>query len=86
LEYLDEPKREYQVFNVGTGLGSSVLEVIHEVEAVTGQRIDPELKPRRAGDPASLCADVSRIERVLGWKAKHNLTDIISSVWNAQQK
>jgi UDP-glucose 4-epimerase len=86
LEYLDEPKREYQVFNVGTGRGSSVLEVIHEVEAVTGQRIDPELKPRRAGDPAYLCADVSRIERVLGWKAKHNLNDIISSVWKAQQK
>jgi UDP-glucose 4-epimerase len=71
---------------VGTGRGSSVLEVIHEVEAVTGQRIDPELKPRRAGDPAYLCADVSRIERVLGWKAKHNLNDIISSVWKAQQK
>jgi UDP-glucose 4-epimerase len=86
LEYLDEPDREYQVFNVGTGQGSSVLDVIHEVAAVTGLKIQPDLQPRRAGDPAYLCADVSRIERVLGWKAKHNLTDIITSVWKAQQK
>jgi UDP-glucose 4-epimerase len=85
LEYLDKPEREYQVFNVGTGQGSSVLDVIHEVAAVTGLKIEPDLKPRRAGDPAYLCADVSRIEKVLGWKAKHNLTDIISSVWKAQQ-
>jgi UDP-glucose 4-epimerase len=85
LDYLEEPHRDYQVFNVGTGQGSSVLDVIREVAAVTGVKIQPDLQPRRAGDPAYLCADVSRIERVLGWKAKHNLTDIISSVWKAQQ-
>lgn len=83
LDYLDQTDREFDVFNVGTGEGSSVLDVINTVASVTGQQIVPDIEPRRAGDPAFLCADVSRIEAVLHWKAKHNLHDIISSVWKA---
>lgn len=85
LAYLENDVREHDVFNVGTGEGSSVLDVINEVAAVTGIAITPEMEPRRAGDPASLCADVSRIEKTLGWKATHNLHDIITSVWEAKQ-
>lgn len=83
LNYLDRNDRKFDVFNVGTGEGSSVFEVINTVADVTGLEIVPLIEPRRAGDPAFLCADVSRIENVLNWKAKHNLHDIISSVWKA---
>jgi len=84
LDYLEREDRPFDVFNVGTGTGSSVLDVINEVAKVTGKEITPIIEARRPGDPAALKADVSRIESVLGWQAKHNLNDIISSVWKAQ--
>jgi UDP-glucose 4-epimerase len=83
LNYLDRNEREFDIFNVGTGEGSSVLDVINTVAEVTGKEITPDIEPRRAGDPAFLCADVSRIEKVLNWRAQQNLQDIISSVWKA---
>lgn len=86
LDYLETEVREFDVFNVGTGHGSSVMDVINEVASVTGQTIIPTIEPRRAGDPAFLCADVSRIEKTLGWKATHNLHDIIASVWKAHNR
>lgn len=86
LDYLETENRKRDVFNVGTGEGSSVLDVINTVAAVTGQKIVPDFQPRRAGDPASLCADVSRIKQTLGWEATHNLHDIIASVWKAHQR
>jgi UDP-glucose 4-epimerase len=79
LDYLDQEVREHSIFNVGTGAGSSVLEVIEAIRAVLGTEFAVELVGRRAGDPASLSADVSRIEETLGWKAKQSLADIVSS-------
>jgi UDP-glucose 4-epimerase len=86
LDYLDSEHRPHDVFNVGTGEGSSVLDVINEVALVTGHEIVPTIEPRRPGDPAYLCADVTRINRTLNWRATHNLNDIISSVWDAHKK
>ena len=86
LDYLDRDERPFDVFNVGTGVGSSVLDVINEVALVSGKEIVPAIEARRAGDPAALTADISRIKNVLRWSAKHNLHDIISSVWKAQSK
>lgn len=86
LDYLERDIRAFDVFNVGTGVGSSVLEVITMVSDVTGMAVTPEIQPRRAGDPPALSADVSRIKETLGWQAKHDLRDIIESVWKAQQK
>lgn len=86
IDYLERDERPFDVFNVGTGVGSSVLEVIQEVAAVSETEIVPIIEPRRPGDPAALAADVSRIQNVLGWRAKHNLHDIIKSVWEAQSK
>ena len=83
LDYLDNEVREFDTFNVGTGTGSSVFEVLDEIRKVTGEDFTAEVVPARAGDPPFLCADVSRIEAALGWKAKHNLHDIVSSAWNA---
>jgi UDP-glucose 4-epimerase len=83
LDYLETANREFDVFNVGTGVGSSVLDVINEVAVLTGKQITPVIAERRPGDPASLCADVSRIEKALGWKAKRGLHEIIQSAWDA---
>jgi UDP-glucose 4-epimerase len=84
IDYLDRDERPYDVFNVGTGVGSSVLDVIREISSVSGTEILPVIEPRRPGDPASLNANVNRIKKVFGWSAKHDLHDIISSVWKAQ--
>ena len=83
LDYLDTDEREHSTFNVGTGTGSSVFEVIDEIRRVTGQNFDIDVTPRRAGDPPFLCADVSRIENTLGWKAQNGLAEIIESAWAA---
>ena len=83
LDYLDAETRPFDVFNVGTGKGTSVLEVLAEVKSVTGIDFEIDLEERRAGDPPALCADVSRIEGTLGWKAKRNLRDIVTSAWDA---
>ena len=86
LDYLGLEDRKHSVFNVGTGTGSSVLEVIQAIRDVTGLEFAVNLADRRPGDPAALSADVSRIERTLGWRAKHNLHDIVKSHYEASSK
>jgi UDP-glucose 4-epimerase len=83
IDYLNEEVRPETTFNVGTGKGSSVFEVIEEIKKVSAIDFKEEVIARRAGDPPYLCADVSRIKNVLGWSAKHDLHDIVSSAWNA---
>jgi UDP-glucose 4-epimerase len=83
LEYLDRDVRAFDTFNVGTGQGSSVFEVLEEVRRVTGINFERVVEPRRAGDPPSLCADVSRINSELGWHAQKNLAEIVESAWAA---
>jgi len=86
LDYLGQEDRKHSVFNVGTGTGSSVLEVIQAIRDVTGLEFAVNLADRRPGDPAALSADVSRIESTLGWRAKHNLQDIVKSHYEASSK
>jgi UDP-glucose 4-epimerase len=83
LDYLDTDNRPHATFNVGTGTGSSVFEVIEEIKKVSGIDFKETVEPRRAGDPPFLCADVSRIKDTLGWTAKYNLHDIVQSAWDA---
>lgn len=83
LDYLERDQRTHSTFNVGTGSGSSVLEVLAEVQRVTGIAFEPSIQARRAGDPPFLCADVSRIEEEFGWTAKRGLSEIIESAWAA---
>ena len=83
LDYLERDDRKFSTFNVGTGSGSSVFEVLSEVKRVTGIDFKIDLQARRAGDPPSLCANVSRIEEELGWTAKQGLPEIIESAWSA---
>ena len=86
LDYLAQENREHSVFNVGTGTGSSVLAVIDTIHKVVGKDFAVDLVDRRPGDPAALSADVSRINEVLGWRAKHNLHDIVRSHYEASSK
>jgi UDP-glucose 4-epimerase len=85
LEYLARPEREWDVFNVGTGSGHSVLQVIDELSRVAGLDIKPVMDARRAGDPASCVASVDRITTVMGWRPRAALAQILTSAWHAWQ-
>ena len=85
LDYLERDQRNHSTFNVGTGKGASVFEVMSEIRRATKIDFDVDVQPRRPGDPPYLCADVSRIKNELGWVAKHNLAEIIDSAWQAKQ-
>jgi UDP-glucose 4-epimerase len=76
-------RREY---NVGTGEGSTVFEVVDAVLDVTGYDVEPEVVARRAGDPAQIVANADRIRRELGWRAQHDLRAMVESAWDAWQK
>jgi len=83
LDYLDRDQREFDTFNVGTGSGASVFAVIDVIHRTVGFDFEVEVVDARAGDPARLCADVSRIKSTLGWVAKHDLKEIVRSAWAA---
>jgi len=67
--------------NVGTGIGTSVYEVIRATERITGRSVPRRVVGRRAGDPTSTFADPSLIEATLGWRASRSLDDIITTAW-----
>lgn len=70
-------------FNVGTGKGFSVKEVLHAVEEVTGKKVPFEVGPRREGDPPLLVADSTRLQVELGWKPEYSgLQRIVETAWN----
>jgi UDP-glucose 4-epimerase len=83
LNYLDNESRPHDVFNVGTGIGSSVIEVMQQIKKATGLEFEYETTLRRAGDPPKLIADVSRINQVMSWKAENRLAEIVESAWHA---
>ena len=80
LEHLETDDRPYDVLNVGTGRGASVLDVVAALSRALGHPVQTVVEPRRAGDPPRLVASVERIEKVLGWRATRDLDDICASV------
>ena len=72
--------------NLGTGQGSSVMEVISTVEEVTGKKVPRKIVPRRPGDPPALVADPARAEKLLDWKTKRSLRDSVSTAWKWMQR
>lgn len=69
-------------FNVGTGSGRSVLEVMRAVEEVTGEKVPHSIGPRRAGDPPVLVANSDKLKRTLGWKPRFTeLKNIVATAW-----
>jgi UDP-glucose-4-epimerase GalE len=83
LEYLD--RGEPVALNLGTGTGSSVKEVIAMIEKVSGRKVPVNMAPRRAGDPPELVADPRKVAKLLGWKAKRGLEEIVSTAWKWAQ-
>ncbi|WP_299217957.1 UDP-glucose 4-epimerase GalE [uncultured Aquimarina sp.] len=76
----------YEVFNVGTGTGSSVLEVIQSFEKVSQQKLNYKIVDRREGDIISAYANTDKANQELGWKAKSSLDEALSSAWKWEQK
>ena len=73
---------KYEVFNIGTGTGSSVLEVIAAFEQSTGQKLEYKIGPRRGGDIEKVWGDVSKAQNELGWKTELVLEDMMKSAWD----
>lgn len=88
LERLLQGKNEnnYEVFNVGTGTGSSVLEVIKSFEKVSGRKLNYKIVDRRPGDITSAYADTTKANEVLGWKAAYSLDEAMKYAWIWEQK
>lgn len=88
LERLLEKKNTDRVetFNLGTGTGSSVLEVIQSFERVSGQKLPYKIVPRREGDVTEAYANTHKANTVLGWKAESTLDEAMASAWKWEQK
>lgn len=75
-----------ETFNLGTGKGSSVLEVIQSFEKVSGQKLNYKIVGRREGDITEAYANTDKANRVLGWKAASSLDDSLASAWKWEKK
>lgn len=75
-----------RAYNLGTGNGSSVLDVVHAFEKASGAKVSYKIVPRRPGDIAECYADVSRAKEELGWEAKYTLDDMCRDSWNFIKK
>ena len=76
----------YEVYNIGTGKGSSVLEVVNTFEEVSGVKLNYSFAERRAGDIISAYADTTKANTVLGWKSEITLKDSLYSAWEWEKK
>jgi len=87
-ERMIENKMEaaYEVFNIGTGIGFSVLELINSFEKENKVQLNYTIGPRRAGDAAAIYADVSKANTVLQWKAEKNRKDMVKDSWRWEMK
>jgi len=79
-------KKNFEFFNLGTGNGYSVLEVIHSFEKVSGEKLNYKIVGRRAGDIEQVWADTNFANDELGWKAQKNLDEMTLSAWKWEQK
>ncbi len=77
----DKNKAKYEIFNVGTGNGVSVLELVNSFERVNELKLNYKIAPRRPGDVVAIWADTSLANEELGWKAERSLDDTLRSAW-----
>ncbi len=78
----NENDSNFEVFNLGTGTGSSVLEVIESYERVSGNKLNYKVVDRRPGDVTMAYADTKKANEVLGWKAETSLDEAMKTAWN----
>ena len=76
LNYADEMNKSVDVFNVGTGNGTTVLEVIRAFENINGIKLNYKIGPRRAGDVEQIWADTTKVSEALGWKPQYGIEDM----------
>ncbi|KAL7575812.1 hypothetical protein ACA910_003137 [Epithemia clementina (nom. ined.)] len=86
IHYMDEKKSGLFTFNLGTGKGYSVLDMIHAMREASGTEIPYEIGPRRPGDIAICYADAEAAATEMGWRAKRNLKDMCKDLWNWQSQ
>lgn len=88
LDYMKSEKStaNYEVFNVGTGNGSSVMEVINSFERTSGKQLNYKIAPRRSGDIAAIYADCTHTMETINWSAQFNLDDMTRSAWEWEKK
>ncbi len=88
IEYLNRQQeaRLYDWINLGTGKGSSVLEVVNAFEKVSGEKLNYRIAARRSGDVEKIYASTEKAENVLGWKTELSLEDALADAWRWQQK
>ena len=82
----NKQKTNFEVFNLGTGKGSSVMEVIHSFEKMSGQKLAYRIVERRAGDVEQMYASTELANQELGWEATYVLDDMTSSSWEWEKK
>jgi len=79
-----EEKAGLKIYNLGTGNGYSVLDIVKNFEEATGVKVPYSIKPRRPGDIATCYSDASKAERELGWKAEYGIKDMCADSWRWQ--
>jgi UDP-glucose 4-epimerase len=86
LEHQQRTSAGLHIFNLGTGRGISVLEIIEKFRVISGQPIPYRIAPRRQGDIATCYADPTKAHNELGWRCNFNLEDMIRDIWNWQRQ
>jgi UDP-glucose 4-epimerase len=78
--------QRYETFNLGTGSGASVLDMVQAFEEVSGQALPYRIGPRRPGDVVAVYADVEKAHNMLGWQAQRSIETALEDAWRWQQK
>ncbi len=86
VERITTSGQQYEFFNIGTGTGVSVLEIINSFERSTGEKLPYKIVDRREGDVEQVWADTTKANKTLGWKAKTSLDDTVKSAWDWEKK
>lgn len=85
LKYLARnPKKAFDIFNIGTGYGNSVLEIVETFKKVSGSPLDYTMGPRRPGDVEKVFADVAKSKELLDWQTRLSLEESLTDAWNWQ--
>jgi len=82
----NDNKKRYEVFNIGTGQGNSVMDIINTFEEVNKLKLNYKIAPRRAGDIEKVWADTSYANKELGWKTEKTLSDSLKSAWEWEKR
>jgi len=85
FEKIQKGRRKVEVVNIGTGNGVSVLEMVKTFEKTTGQKLNYRIGPRRAGDVVTIYSDTTKANKLLDWKPKYTVEDMMETAWKWEQ-